>query len=62
METAGVALEPGRGTATIVARPAVPDVLLAKLARHVGWTVIAQQPWSMQNPALLFDHIVGAGE
>src|SRR5262249_40610801 len=22
---------------------------LAKLARHVGWTVIAQQPWSMQN-------------
>src|SRR5260221_137543 len=22
---------------------------LAKLARHVGWTVIAQQPWPMQN-------------
>src|SRR5215471_9659153 len=22
---------------------------LAKLVRHVGWTVIAQQPWPMQN-------------
>ena len=22
---------------------------LAKLARQVGWTVIAQQPWPMQN-------------
>ena len=22
---------------------------LAKLARHVGWTVIAQQPWPVQN-------------
>src|SRR6478672_8124091 len=22
---------------------------LAKLARHVGWTVIAQQPWPLQN-------------
>src|SRR6266536_6288341 len=22
---------------------------LAKLARHVGWTVIAQHPWPMQN-------------
>src|SRR6516162_7344120 len=22
---------------------------LTKLARHVGWTVIAQQPWPMQN-------------
>src|SRR2546429_7751771 len=22
---------------------------LAKLARHVGWTVITQQPWPMQN-------------
>src|SRR5262249_10247089 len=22
---------------------------LAKLARHVGWTVIPQQPWPMQN-------------
>jgi len=23
---------------------------LAKLARHVGWTVIAQQPWSIYAP------------
>src|SRR5215831_3247586 len=38
-----------------VVRPAVDmsDAVvlepLAKLARHVGWTVIAQQPWPMQN-------------